>query len=142
MNQAALDAETLDSLQREAFAYFIHETNRANGLVLDKTEANEPRWKADFPASIAAVGFALGAYPVAVEREFMTRAEALERTLATLRFFWTSPQGTAPYATGYNGFYYHFLDMRTGRRFGKCELSTGPAGPRRTISASIWVRSF
>ena len=76
------------------------------------------------PASIAAVGFALAAYPVGVERGWMTRADAIERTLALLRFFWTSPQGTAADATGHQGFYYHFLDMTTGRRAGLCELST------------------
>jgi hypothetical protein len=54
----------------------------------------------------------------------MTRAEAIERTLVVLRFFWTSPQGTAPHATGYRGFYYHFLGIATGRRAGTCELST------------------
>jgi hypothetical protein len=42
----------------------------------------------------------------------------------TLRFFWNSPQGTEPDATGYRGFYYHFLDMNTGRRAWECELST------------------
>ena len=48
----------------------------------------------------------------------------MERTLATLRFFWNSPQGPEPDATGYQGFYYHFLDMQTGRRAWDCELST------------------
>ena len=115
--QPASNEEMLDSLQQDAFGYFLHENNRANGLVIDKTQT-------DAPASIAAVGFALAAYPVGVERSWMTRAEATERTLAVLRFFWTSPQGTAPDATGYKGFYYHFLDMTTGRRAGRCELST------------------
>jgi hypothetical protein len=54
----------------------------------------------------------------------MPRAAAVERTLATLRFFWNSPQGGEPDATGYKGFYYHFLDMQTGRRAWQCELST------------------
>ncbi len=116
-NQPASSEEMLDALQRDAFGYFLHETNPANGLVADKTQS-------DAPASIAAVGFALAAYPVGVERSWMTRAEAAERTLAVLRFFWNSPQGTAPDATGYKGFYYHFLDMKTGQRAGKCELST------------------
>jgi hypothetical protein len=110
------DAE-LEILQRETFGYFLHETNPANGLVLDKTAA-------DWPASIAATGLALACYPVSVERGFMTRAAAVERTLATLRFFWNSPQGPEPDATGYKGFYYHFLDMQTGRRAWQCELST------------------
>ena len=46
-----VDAE-LQNLQRESFNYFFHETNPANGLVIDKTEAN-------WPASIAATGLAL-----------------------------------------------------------------------------------
>ena len=96
-NQPASNEEMLDALQRDAFGYFLHETNPANGLVVDKTQP-------DAPASIAAVGFALAVYPVGVERSWMTRGEAAERTLAVLRFFWTSPQGTAPDATGYKGF--------------------------------------
>ncbi len=107
----------LDALQRHAFAYFLNETNPANGLVADRTQPGAP-------ASIAAVGFALASYPVGVERAWMTRTDAIARTLALLRFFWTSPQGTAPDTTGYKGFYYHFLDMTTGRRAGQCELST------------------
>jgi len=107
----------LQHLQRSAFAYFLHETNPINGLVRDKTA---PSW----PASIAATGFALASYPVAIERGLMTKDLAIERTLATLRFFWTSAQGPEPDATGYRGFYYHFLDMNTGRRAWACELST------------------
>lgn len=116
-SQPASSEEMLDALQRDAFGSFLHETNPANGLVVDKTQP-------DAPASIAAVGFALAVYPVGVERSWMTRAEAAERTLAVLRFFWTSPQGKALDAMGYKGFYYHFLDMKTGRRAGRCELST------------------
>lgn len=111
-----VDAE-LESLQRETFSYFLRETNPHNGLVLDKTAP-------DWPSSIAATGLALAVYPVAVERRFITRAAAVETILATLRFFWNSRQGPEPDATGYRGFYYHFLDMRTGRRAWQCELST------------------
>ena len=80
--------------------------------------------RAGAPSSIAAVGFALTAYPIAVERKYLPRAEAVRRTLTTLRFFYESPQGKEPDATGYKGFYYHFLDMKTGRRAGNCEIST------------------
>jgi len=121
MNHNTMDIETLDKLQRETFDYFLHETNPSNGLVKDKTAP-------DWPSSIAATGLALACYPVAVEREFMSRAAAVERTLTTLRFFWNSPQGTEPDATGYKGFYYHFLDMQTGRRAWDCELSTVDSG--------------
>lgn len=107
----------LDKLQRETLGYFLHESNPKNGLILDKTKKGSP-------ASIAATGLALASYPAGVERVFLTRDDAIKRTLATLRFFWSSPQGTEPDATGYRGFYYHFLDMKTGRRAWKCELST------------------
>jgi hypothetical protein len=107
----------LDDIQREAFQYFIHETNLDNGLVLDTTSGHAP-------SSIAAVGFGLTAYPVAVERGLIGRAEAAHRTLTTLRFFWESKQGPEPDATGYRGFYYHFLDMQTGARVWHSELST------------------
>ncbi|WP_309604374.1 glucoamylase family protein [Phenylobacterium sp.] len=107
----------LETLQRETFDYFLNEVNPANGLILDKTAE---AW----PASIAATGLALACYPVGVERGFMTRKLAVERTLATLRFFWQSPQGPEPDATGHHGFYYHFLDMQTGRRAWDCEVST------------------
>src|SRR5438132_2138356 len=117
MTQCLLDPETFDLLERQAFDYFVHEANPVNGLVADKTQEGAP-------ASIAAIGLALAAYPVGAERAFMTRAEAVERTLAALRFFRNSPQGTQAEATGYKGFYYHFLDMTTGRRVWRCELST------------------
>ena len=107
----------LEKLQRESFGYFLHETNPANGLVIDKTAP-------DWPASIAAIGLALACYPVGVERGFITRTAAAERTLITLRFFWNSHQGPKPDASGYKGFYYHFLDMQTGRRAWQCELLT------------------
>ena len=106
----------LDSIQRGAFGYFLHETNAANGLV--------PTTSPDWPASIAAVGLGLAAYPVGVERGFVTRTEAAKRTLATLRFFWGSRQGPEPDATGHKGFYYHFLDLQSGARAWQSELST------------------
>ena len=96
----------LDTLQRHAFDYFLNETNSANGLVADKSQQGSP-------ASIAAVGFALAAYPVGVERAWISRDSAIERTLAALRFFRTSAQGTDPDATGHKVFYYHSLDMTT-----------------------------
>jgi len=116
-NPPDIGGARLDTLQRHAFEYFRHETNPANGLVADRSERGAP-------ASIASVGFALAAYLVAVERGWMTRTEAIARTLAVLRFFWTSPQGTGSDVTGHKGFYYHFLDMPAGRRAGRCELST------------------
>ncbi|OEZ63043.1 glucoamylase family protein [Duganella sp. HH105] len=109
--------QLLTAMQKDSFEYFIHEINPANGLIRDKTE---PGW----PASIAAVGMALTAYTIGVERGCMPRSEAVLRTLATLRFFANSEQSDAPGATGYKGFYYHFLDMESGARAWQCELSS------------------
>jgi len=107
----------LETLQRLTFDYFLKETNPENGLVSDSTRQGAP-------CSITPTGFALAAYSVGVERGFITRKDAINRTLTTLRFFFNSRQGEEPDATGYKGFYYHFLDMKTGRRTWDCELST------------------
>jgi hypothetical protein len=111
------DDQRLDQLQRATFQYFLKECNPENGLVADNT-------KCGAPASITAVGLALAAYPVGVERGYLTRQEALQRTLVTLRFFAESPHSTAPDAVGHRGFYYHFLDMKTGARVWESALST------------------
>jgi hypothetical protein len=116
VHDRAVDAE-LEALQRDAFRYFLLWTNPDNGLVVDKTASN-------WPASIAATGLGLAVYPAAVERGFVKRETAISTVLTTLRFFSNSPHGPEPDATGYHGFYYHFLDMQTGRRARQCELST------------------
>lgn len=115
--ESLLDDTLLRRLQRSSFGYFVHETNPHNGLVIDKT-------KAGWPASIAAMGMALTVWVVGVERDFLTREDARDRTLAMLRFLAGSEQSESPDATGYRGFYYHFLDMYSGRRAWRCELST------------------
>ena len=115
--EPSITDEELARIERDTFKYFAEEANLENGLVPDNT-------RRDAPSSIAVVGFALTAYPIAVERKWMSRAEAVRRTLTTLRFFYDCPQGTEPDATGYRGFYYHFLDMKTGRRAWKSEIST------------------
>lgn len=112
-----LNQTDINKLQQDTFAYFTKEQNPANGLIPDNTMVVSP-------CSISAVGWALACYIVGVERGFVTRQEAIQYVLTVLRFFWESPQGTEPDATGYKGFYYHFLDMQTGQRVWKCELST------------------
>jgi hypothetical protein len=116
-DQTQISETELRQLQRSTFGYFLNETNQENGLVPDNTRKGSH-------SSIAAIGFALAAYPVGVERSFVTREEGASRTLTTLRFFSNSAQGKESDATGYKGFYYHFLDMKTGRRAWKSELST------------------
>lgn len=110
------DDALLDWLQHAAFDYFLQTVNPQNGLVADTS-------RDESPVSIAVVGFALSSYSAAVERGWIERADAAQRSLVALRFFCESDQSGSPTATGYKGFYYHFLDMRTGARVWRSELS-------------------
>src|SRR6266487_3075965 len=107
----------LDTLEQRTFGFFWDLTNTTNGLTPD-------RWPTPSFSSIAAVGFALTAYPIGVERGYVSRAAAAGRVLTTLRFFWTATQDSSATATGYHGFFYHFLDINTGARYQTVELST------------------
>jgi hypothetical protein len=108
----------LVDLQQRTFHFFWDTANPKNGLVPD-------RFPSPSYSSVAAVGFALTAYPVGIERGYVTRPQARKRVLTTLRFFRNAPQGHAVKGmAGYKGFYYHFLDMKTGQRYDDSELST------------------
>lgn len=108
----------LDDLEHRTFRWFWDTGNPANGLVPDS-------WPNPAFCSIAAVGFALTAYPIGVARGWISRSAARARTLATLRFFDRAPQGpAADGVTGHQGFFYHFLHMDSGLRYGDVELSS------------------
>jgi hypothetical protein len=112
-----VDAFLLE-LQERTFRFFWDTANPENGLIPD-------RYPTPSYSSIAAVGFGLTTYPVGVERGYITRQQARQRVLATLRFFHNAPQSSDPRrAAGYRGFFYHFLNMKTGERFEDSELST------------------
>ena len=107
-----------DDIEKRTFDFFWNTTNPVNGLVPD-------RYPTKSFSSIAADGFGLTAYPIGVERGYITRAQARQRVLVMLRFFRDAPQGAQRDGTvGYKGFFYHFLDMRTGLRSHHSELST------------------
>jgi hypothetical protein len=112
-----LSEEELDALQASTLRYYVHELSQTTGLMSDKTQPGAP-------SSIAAVGMALSTTPLIAERGIRPRELMVQRVLTVLRFFANSRQGTEPDATGYKGFYYHFLDMETGRRVWNCEVST------------------
>jgi hypothetical protein len=109
--------QELDRLQWTTVLYDLHETNPDNGLVRDKTDSTAP-------SSIAAVGLALASLPVIAERCVISRPFAAKIARKRLRFLHNLPQGPEPDAAGYKGFFYHFLDIETGRRVWQCELST------------------
>ena len=112
-----------DDIERRTFDFFWETTDADNGLAPDR-HPSRPF------SSIAAVGFALTAYPIGVERDWITREQAATRTLTTLRFLRDAPTGPeAKGRSGYHGFYYHFLDMRSGHRFESwVELSSVDTG--------------
>jgi hypothetical protein len=110
------DENLLDALQRASFEYFLQQAVPGNGLIADTSRANSP-------ISIAVVGFALSVYPVAVEHGWMSRPDAVQSSLAALRFFSDSDQSGSAEGTGYKGFYYHFLDRHSGTRVWRSELS-------------------
>ncbi len=108
----------LDDLEQRTFQWFWDTANPSNGLIPD-------RWPTPSFSSIAATGFGLTAYPIGVERGYVTRTDAAARTRLTLEFLRDLPQGPAATGVaGYHGFFYHFLDMGPGLRFQNTELST------------------
>ena len=111
------DSTFLDSVQYRTFQYFIDETNHKIGLVRDRTQD----WSA---ASISATGWGVMAWAIGAEHNWITREQARELTLNLLNFLLHSEQSAEKDATGYKGFYYHFLNMETGKREWNCELST------------------
>jgi hypothetical protein len=114
----AADAAFLDTLSVRTFRWFWDLSDARSGLTPD-------RWPTRSFSSVGAIGFALTAYPIGAEHGWVSRAQASERTLATLRFLWTARQDTAEHGCiGYRGFFYHFLDPATGTRFETVELST------------------
>lgn len=117
------DELMLESVSRAHFQYFLDYQDKDTGLILDRTRPGGP-------ATIAGVGFALTAYAMASERNWISRREALDYTVRVLNVLARVPQGEAIQGTnGYRGFYYHFLDPKTGERataprFWNSELSS------------------
>jgi hypothetical protein len=107
-NQAPINP-LLTDLEERTFRFFWETANPKNGLVPD-------RYPTPSFASIAAVGFGLTAYPIGVERGYISRADAQKRVLATLHFF--------AGAANEHGFFYHFIDIHSGERASDSEVST------------------
>lgn len=116
---APADDKLLDECERAAFQYFVEQSHPVTGLVRDRARADGSRSAGK--ASIAATGFGLSAWVIAVERGWTDRATAVERCRTTLRFL-------ADHAPRVHGFFYHFMDMDTGARAWHCELSTIDTG--------------
>jgi len=123
----------LDTLQYKTFKYFINEINPENGLVKDRSTEKSP-------ATIAATGFAIPIWAIGSEKGWIRREYAAQLTFNLLNFLLNSEQSDDKLATGRKGFYYHFLDMKTGKRFWNCELSSIDSG--LLFSGMIFARNY
>jgi len=107
----------LDYLEQANFDFFWYTANPANGLIPDRSTTSA--------CSIASVGFGLTAIGIAIDHGWVTRDQGAARVLTTLNTFWNGPQGTnATGEIGYNGWFYHYLDMNGATRSGSSELSS------------------
>ncbi|HKI04404.1 MAG TPA: glucoamylase family protein [Thermoanaerobaculia bacterium] len=108
----------LADLEERTFRWFWDLADPNTGLIPDR--APTPSF-----SSVAAVGFGLTAYVVGAERGWVGREQARGRVRKLLQFLLDAPEGPqARGVTSYKGFFYHFLDMKTGHRFETVELST------------------
>lgn len=113
---------SVDELQRRTFLYFWELALPGNYQIPD-------RWPTEAFSSIAATGFGLTAYFIGVERGYVSRDAAADRTLQTLRTLWKLPQGPqASGVSGYKGLFYHFLTNDRALRYKDVELSTIDTG--------------
>jgi len=117
-SQVALSADDhrlLDEIEHTGFKFFAEQAHPRTGLVRDRARADGS--PSAGKASIAASGFAFNAWVIATERGWVTRPEALARVRSMLQFLVTE-------APRQHGFFYHFMEMDTGARAWKCELSS------------------
>jgi hypothetical protein len=113
------DDAFLEDLSRRTFRYFLEQADPQTGLVLDRARADgsphDERHRN--VASIAATGFGLTALCIAGERGWMNRHDSRERLRAALKFF-------AERAAQEHGWFYHWMDYRSGERRWESEVSS------------------
>lgn len=118
---SAKDQAFLEDLSRRSFLYFWEQADSATGLVLDRARTDGAAFDEKHPshniASIASTGFGLTALSIAAERKWIKPASARERVRATLKHF-------ADKAEHKNGWFYHWIDLRTGQRRWQSEISS------------------
>src|SRR5690349_21537191 len=117
---ASVEAQSfLEDLSHRSFQYFWEQADPNTGLVPDRARMDGKPLDADHQnvASIAATGFGLTSLCIAADRNWIDKPQARQRTLNTLRFF---------YARAYKqrGWFYHWLDTKTGERRWNSEVSS------------------
>ncbi|HEV7683027.1 MAG TPA: glucoamylase family protein [Pyrinomonadaceae bacterium] len=116
---SATDHAFLEDLERRSFEYFWQQADPNTGLVPDRARMDGLPLDENHQgtASIAATGFGLTALCIAAERKWISRVQARERTRNTLAFF-------ANKAFQQHGWFYHWLDAKTGERRWSSEISS------------------
>ncbi len=116
---ASVEAQFLDDLQRRSFQYFWEQADPNTGLVPDRARMDGKPLAASHQnvASIAATGFGLTSLCIASEQNWIDKSQARERALNTLRFFDAR-------AYQQRGWYYHWLDAKSGERRWNSEVSS------------------
>ena len=109
------DDQLLDEIERTSFEFFWNETNPSTGQVKDRALANGGG--NEIMSSIAATGFGVAAMCIADRRNYRKSTEIADRVRTTLRFV----LNRLPHV---HGFFYHFVNMNTGARWEKVELSS------------------
>ena len=115
------DDRFLEDLQRQTFQFFWDHSDPETGLTLDRarTDGTPPGPGENHynVASVAATGFALSGYCIAADRGWVTRDQAKTRARNTLAFLANRYEHK-------NGWFYHFVDQKTGARRWNSELSS------------------
>jgi hypothetical protein len=108
------DDDLLEEIVRAAFDFFWTEAG-SSGQVKDRAFLNGR--DTHTLASIAATGFGLGGLCIGHARRYRNPDEIIERVRQTLRFIWEQ----LPHE---HGFYYHFVDITSGERQWRSEVSS------------------
>ena len=113
------DEAFLEDLQRRSFNYFWEQADPQTGLVPDRARMDGSALDENHRnvASIAATGFGLTGLCIAAKRGWVDQREARERARNTLRFF-------ADRAFQHKGWFYHWLDAKSGERRWQSEVSS------------------
>ena len=116
---SAGDDALLEDLSKRSFMFFWEHADPATGIVRDRARTNGSPvdTNARDVGSIASTGFGLTGLCIAAERGWIPRADAVGRARTTLRFF----TGRSVHERGW---FYHFVNLRTGAREWSSELSS------------------
>ncbi len=114
--QPITDDEFLDMIEKKAFDFFLDHQSLGTGLFSDTTGGGD--------ASIASTGFGIAALCIGAQRGWISKYDAQKRTILALDAFLPRGGSEESMASGRYGFFYHFLDINTGKRAGKSEIST------------------